>query len=84
LFEKFRDDYFPEVGGELYYAKSTRRGELWVPLLEKAIAKLIGNGYKGLHPSTGHAYNSCTFLTYVFGGKPMCMSWTEKTSEVRN
>eukprot|EP01083_Nonionella_stella_P293529 998270_1 len=36
------DDFFPVQGGELYYSKTTNN-QLWVPIIEKAYAKLHGS-----------------------------------------
>lgn len=39
------DDYLPFYSGSygLYYAKRSGDGALWMPILEKAAAKLFGN-----------------------------------------
>lgn len=48
------DHYFPMSGAKLIFAQSTDTHELWIPLLEKAFAKLRG-GYENIQggvPST--------------------------------
>ncbi|KAL8219797.1 UNVERIFIED_CONTAM: hypothetical protein K2H54_033879 [Gekko kuhli] len=59
------DDQLPTTkNGELLFAKSSKNGDFWMPLLEKAYAKLRGS-YGAL--VGGHASNAFTALTGVNG-----------------
>ena len=48
FFKEFRwryiviDDKLPFTFGEMLYSRCTNRNELWVPIIEKAYAKLFG------------------------------------------
>ena len=62
------DDRLPcSAAGEPLYARSSRRGELWVSIVEKAWAKLMG-GYQALR--LGHMPTALRALT---GGLPIAV-----------
>ncbi|KAF0982744.1 hypothetical protein FDP41_010723 [Naegleria fowleri] len=66
------DDYFP-MNSDFIFAKSAARGELWVPLIEKAFAKMIG-GFLDLAASK-HSFNPCHVLVALLGGKAKHFEW---------
>ena len=60
------DDYLPIMGyGKNHFSKRGDDGALWMPLLEKALAKAMGNyfhlhggyGFEGTHYMNGSPYS---------------------------
>jgi len=76
------DDYLAltDDGKELLYAKPSNHFNkneescLWVSLLEKAYAKLLG-GYKNLEAKHCAPESCHTAIVRVLGGTPNCFSW---------
>ncbi|KAG2375011.1 hypothetical protein C9374_010385 [Naegleria lovaniensis] len=67
------DDYCP-MHSDFVYAKSyAAKGELWIPLIEKAFAKMVG-GYIDLAPSK-HSFNPAHVLVALLGGKAKHFEW---------
>ena len=66
--EIIMDDFLPVAGGKYHGARSRDPCELWVPMLEKALAKARGRGYVGLHSLTAldvmDAITGCPHTTF--------------------
>ncbi|EFC37616.1 predicted protein [Naegleria gruberi] len=69
------DDYLPAENGHLKFAHSQDRGELWISLIEKGIAKLVGD-YDKINPQTNsHLFYPSNILSLLLGGRSKQLDW---------